>query len=75
MEREVDRLIMVETIMDLTIRYDLLINYLFLKHIPTRKKCKNKVSLRMFLRVENQRIINECGLTFYKLCCQNCVLF
>ena len=38
MEREVDRLIMVEAIMDLTIGDDLLINYPFLKRTPTWKK-------------------------------------
>ena len=38
MEREVDRLIMVEAIMDLTIGDELLIDYPFLKWTPTRKK-------------------------------------
>jgi hypothetical protein len=38
MEREVDRLIMVEAIMDLTIGDELLINYPFLKCTPSRKK-------------------------------------
>lgn len=34
MEREIDRLIMVEAIMNLTIGDELFINYLFLKHTP-----------------------------------------
>jgi hypothetical protein len=34
MEREVDRLIMVEAIIDLTIGDELFINYPFLKHTP-----------------------------------------
>jgi hypothetical protein len=38
MEREVDRLIMVEAIMDLTIGDELLINYPFLKRTLARKK-------------------------------------
>jgi hypothetical protein len=38
MEREVDRLIMVEAIMDLTIGDELFINYPFLKHTLARKK-------------------------------------
>ena len=38
MEREVDRLIMVEAIMDLTIGDSLLIDYPFLKHSPMLKK-------------------------------------
>lgn len=38
MEREVDRLIMVEAIMDLTIGDELLIDYPFLKHTLARKK-------------------------------------
>ena len=42
MEREVDRLIMVEAIMDLTIGDELLINYPFLKCTPTRKKRKEQ---------------------------------
>jgi sugar-specific transcriptional regulator TrmB len=38
MEREVDRLIMVEAIMDLTTGDELLIDYPFLKHTLVRKK-------------------------------------
>jgi hypothetical protein len=38
MEREVDRLIMVEAIMDLTIGDELFINYPFLKRTLARKK-------------------------------------
>jgi hypothetical protein len=38
MEREADRLIMVEAIVDLTIGDELFINYLFLKHTPTQNK-------------------------------------
>jgi hypothetical protein len=38
MEREVDRLIMVEAIMDLTIWDELLINCPFLKHTLVQKK-------------------------------------
>jgi hypothetical protein len=38
MEREVDRLIMDEAIMDLTIGDELLINYPFLKRTHARKK-------------------------------------
>ena len=38
MEIEVDRLIMVEAIMDLTIRDELLINYPFLKHTFAQNK-------------------------------------
>jgi hypothetical protein len=38
MEREVDRLIMVEAIMGLTVGDELLIDYPFLKHIPAQKK-------------------------------------
>ena len=38
MEREVDRLIKFEAIVDLTIRDDLLINYPFTKNTPTERK-------------------------------------
>lgn len=38
MEKQVDRLIMVEAIMDLTISDELFINYPFLKRTPVRKK-------------------------------------
>ena len=38
MKKEVDRLIMVEDIIDLTIGYELLIDYPFLKHTLVRKK-------------------------------------
>ena len=38
MERDVDRLIMVEAIMDLTTGDELLIDYSFLKHTPARKE-------------------------------------
>jgi len=42
MERDADRLIMVEAIMDLTIGDELLIDYPFLKHTPSRKKREEK---------------------------------
>ena len=75
MERRADRLIMVEDIMDLNIGHVLFIDYPFLKHTPVRNKMEEQGLPKDVLRTKNQRIINECGLVFYNLCCQNCVLF
>jgi hypothetical protein len=45
MEREVDRLIMVEVIMDLTIGDELLINYPLLKHFFNISSTMRSISL------------------------------